>query len=113
MSAEGWVSKFADYTVDTVEGCCRLQRDIDRMQSWAERWQMEFNAEYWVNGSILCSVEEQKDPGVHIHKSLKVATQVVRVIKKAYTVLGFVVAAIQNSGGAAFGVLRTVLVAAL
>ena len=29
--------------VDEVEGCCRLQRDIDRMQSWAEKWQMEFN----------------------------------------------------------------------
>ena len=26
-----------------VEGCCRLQRDIDRMQSWAEKWHREFN----------------------------------------------------------------------
>ena len=39
---ERWVSKFADDTkiggvVDSVVGCCRLQRDIDRKQSWAEK----------------------------------------------------------------------------
>ena len=47
---EGWVSKFANDTkiggvVDEVEGCYRLQRDIDRLQNWAEKWQMEFNPE--------------------------------------------------------------------
>jgi len=47
---EGWVSTFADDTkvggvVDSAEGCCRLQRDVDKLQSWAERWQMEFNTE--------------------------------------------------------------------
>ena len=47
---EGWISKFADDTkvdgvVGSAEGCGRLQRDIDKLHSWAERWQMEFNAE--------------------------------------------------------------------
>uniref|UniRef100_UPI001626CA59 reverse transcriptase domain-containing protein n=1 Tax=Proteus mirabilis TaxID=584 RepID=UPI001626CA59 len=89
---EGWVSKFADDTkiggvVDSEEGCCRLQRDLDMMQSWAEEWQMEFNpakcevvhfgrtnknAEYRVNGRVLIEVEEQRDLGVYIHRSLKV-----------------------------------------
>jgi len=76
------------------------QRDIDRMQSWAEKWQMEFNLEKWeaihfgrtnlnaeyrVNGRTLGSVEEQRDLGV-----LKVATQVDRAVKKAYGVLAFI-----------------------
>jgi len=47
---EGRVSKFADDTkvggvVDSAEGCCTLQRELDKLQSWAERWQMEFNVE--------------------------------------------------------------------
>eukprot|EP00061_Rhincodon_typus_P009237 g32576.t1 len=85
--------------VDSAEGCSRLQRDIDRTLSWAEKWQMEFNpekyemihfgrknlkAEYRVNEKILGSVEEQRDLGIHVHSSLKAATQVDRVVKKAY-----------------------------
>ncbi|WP_221627760.1 reverse transcriptase domain-containing protein, partial [Proteus mirabilis] len=107
---EGWVSKFADDTkvggvVDSEEGCGRLQRDIDKLQSWAERWQMEFNVAkcevihfgksnkkmgYWANGRILGSVDEQRDLGVHVHRSLKVATQVNSAVKKAYGVLAFI-----------------------
>ncbi|XP_072335049.1 multiple inositol polyphosphate phosphatase 1b isoform X1 [Scyliorhinus torazame] len=107
---EGWVSKFADDTkiggvVDNEEGCCRLQKDIDRMQSWAEKWQMEFNpekcevvhfgrtnmnVEYRVNGRVLGNVAEQRDLGVYVHTSLKVATQMDRAVKKAYGVLAFI-----------------------
>ncbi|GCC34259.1 hypothetical protein chiPu_0012732 [Chiloscyllium punctatum] len=110
LGVEGWVSKFADYTkiggvVDSEEGCCRLQRDLDMMQSWAEEWQMEFNpvkcevfhfgrtnknAEYRVNGRVLSKVEEQRDLGVYVHRSLKVATQVDKACKKAYGVFAFI-----------------------
>jgi len=100
---EGWVSKFADDTkiggvVDSEEGDWRLQRDIYKMQSWAENWQMEFNPEkfevihFWkdrVNGRVLGNVEEQRDLGIYVHRSLNVATHVDRAIKKAYGLLAF------------------------
>ena len=48
------------------------------------------NADYRVNGRVLRNVEEQRDLGVHIHRSLKVTTQVVRAVKKAHGVLAFI-----------------------
>ena len=59
------------------------------MQDWAEKWQMDFNVdkcvvvhfgrtngmkEYNIKGRTLSHVEEQKDLGVRVHWTLKLAS---------------------------------------
>ncbi|XP_067905015.1 tapasin-related protein-like [Heterodontus francisci] len=46
----GMIKKFADETknshvLDNKKDSCRLQEDIDGLDRWAEKWQMEFNSE--------------------------------------------------------------------
>ena len=85
-----------------------MQKDIDKLLEWAERWQMEFNAKkckvlhfgrsnpcysytmggYAPGGVVLESIEEEKDIGVMIHKSLKPSTQCFKAASKASQVLG-------------------------
>ena len=74
------------------------------MGQWADEWQMEFNLDkcevmhfdrlnqgrtYSVNGRALRRVTKQRDLGVQVHSSLKVESQVDRVVKKAFGMLGF------------------------
>ena len=47
-------------------------------------------AEYNINGRTLGSMEDQKDLGVRVHRTLKAAAQVEAVVKKAYGVLAFI-----------------------
>ena len=43
-----------------------------------------------VNGRALGRATEQRDLGVHVHSSLKVESQVDRVVKNAFGMLGFI-----------------------
>jgi len=45
---------------------------------------------YIVNGRTLKSIDRQRDLAVQVHRSLKVATQVEKVVKKAYGMLAFI-----------------------
>ena len=85
------VSKFADDTkmymdVSTKEGNRVLQRDIDKVVEWADKWQMEFNSEkcavmhigsnnrqemYAMKEVTLKSTNSEKDLGVWIDNTLK------------------------------------------
>ncbi|XP_067883488.1 histone H2B-like [Heterodontus francisci] len=80
-----------------MEDSCRLQKDIDGLVRWAEKWQMEFNLEKCVvkhlgssnkakedtiNKKMLIGVEKVRDLGVNVHRSLKVAGQVDNVVRR-------------------------------
>eukprot|EP00061_Rhincodon_typus_P008102 g30429.t1 len=53
---------------------------------------------YTVNDRTLNTIEAQKDLGVQVHSSLKVATQVEKVVKKAYDMLAFIGQGIEYKG---------------
>ena len=105
--------KFADDTkllrvVDNVIDHDHLQADLDHLNSWSIEWQMLFNTSkckvmhfgkhnakssyalggFAPAGTILESVEVEKDLGVHIHCSLKPSTQCAIAASKANQILG-------------------------
>ena len=72
--------------MDNDEDRQRIQQDIDQLETWVERWQMEFNPDkcevmhfgrsnkdrkYTVNGRTIKSIDRQRDLGVQVHRSLK------------------------------------------
>ena len=103
-----FLSKFADDTkaarvVDTDNEAEELQQNLDGFSQWARDWQMCFNVDkckvlhvgrtnpqrdYFMDGKKLLKVEEEKDLGVLVHKSLKPSAQVAKMVKKANLVLG-------------------------
>ena len=83
--------KFADDTkglqeINSEEDRAKLQEALDNMVRWAREWGMEFNTakckimnvghnnpgyQYTMGGVVLQEVEEEKDVGVTVHRSLK------------------------------------------
>ena len=129
-NVQGMVSKFADDTkiggiVNSEDGVSRLQEDIDELVRWASKWQMEFNpdkcevihfgrnnleSEYVMNGRTLGKTDEQRDLGVKVHKSLKAAGHVDRVVKKAFGMLAFISRGIEyKSRGVMMELYRTLV----
>eukprot|EP00061_Rhincodon_typus_P017652 g46441.t1 len=83
-------------------GVVRYNRTLIR---WAEEWQMEFSLDKCevlhfgkvnqgqtctLNGKVLRSVAERGDVGVQVHNSLKVESQVDRIVKKSFGMLAFI-----------------------
>ena len=97
------VLKFADDTkifreLKGNKDCSILQSDLDKLVSWSQRWQMEFNVKkckvmhvggqnvkwtYNMKGSSLSVDETEKDLGIWISSDMKCSDQCLYAFNKA------------------------------
>jgi hypothetical protein len=102
------VIKFADdtkggKTVRSVEDRDELQRALDCLCDWADKWAMSFNFskckimhvglhnpgfEYTMRGTVIGTTEEERDIGVAVTKNLKPSAQCSKAAGRAAAVLG-------------------------
>ena len=88
--------------VPEVEYAFMLWEDLHSMYKWSQDWQLLFNFtkckclhigynnpnyDYFMGDEHIKLTDMEKDPGVHIHKSLKVEEQVNNIVKKANRIL--------------------------
>ncbi|XP_069618598.1 uncharacterized protein [Ranitomeya imitator] len=102
------ISIFADDTklckaVNTREDSILLQMDLDKLETWAERWQMRFNNDkckvihmgrrnqchhYTLNGKPLGKSDREKDLGILVNDKLTWSSQCQAAAAKANRIMG-------------------------
>ena len=109
-------SKFADDTkigrlIRSDSDVIALQEDLDRMNEWSNKWQMQFNASkckvfrvdrgkphnrYTLNREELVCSEYEKDLGVIVNSDLRLSKQCIEARNKANRVLGFIFRSVKS-----------------
>ena len=107
VSSVSTIKKFADDTklgqaLLTQDDSLNLQECLDKLTEWSNKWGMSFNVEkckvmhvghnnpgytYKMNNVELASVDQEKDIGVIMHKSLKPSKQCSEAARKAAGIL--------------------------
>jgi hypothetical protein len=92
-------------TIRNEDDRALLQKDIDALKAWSERWQLPFNDSkckilhlgsrnqhyaYYMGNSLLQTTLTEKDLGVHIDCDLKFHQHVNLSVKKANRILGLI-----------------------
>ena len=88
-----------------------MQNDLDCLVEWADKWQMQFNAEkcslihfgknnnnaqYYIKESKLTASDSERDLGVFISCNLKSRSHIDQQVAKANKVLGYIFRTIEN-----------------
>ena len=93
-------------TINSQDGCHRLQQDLDTLEQWALDWKMSFNiqkceflriinkkhpiiAQYTLQNQTIKEVTHAKYLGVTIDKNLSWSEHIKQITKKAYNVKCF------------------------
>ena len=110
------VSKFADDTkigrlIRSDSDVIALQEDLDRLNEWSSKWQMQFNTSkckvlrvgrgkphnrYTLNREELVCSEYEKDLGVIVNSDLRLSKQCIEARNKANRVLGFIFRSVKS-----------------
>ncbi len=110
------LSKFADDTkigraIHSDDDANALQRDLDNLCEWTDKWQMRFNTEkckvinvgrtndnnnYKLVNDTISHSSCERDLGVMVTKDLKPRQQCIKVRNKANRILGFISRSVSN-----------------